>query len=208
MFGEPLPTFFGLALHDPCKGACKDPRENESRRIVFAAGPGGLYVFDNGGTILGRVMFDEPVSGLALSGKEVYGGGGEGSAPTRYRLYLVVGHMLCSLIFKDPTEAPGTNTAVNPPESGSTLTQPEQPVPPRPRATQGKLVKPDSPSDPSKPWPGPTDHKPQNPMQPASPPHNNNPRGHCAKRESVPPNTTPPKDQSNCDCEREKSNSP
>jgi hypothetical protein len=93
-----VPTFLGVALFDPCNG-CSD----DSRKMVFAAGPGGLYVFDIRGTLLGRVTFDEPVTGLALTGKEVYEQRDDPN-PVRYRLYLVVGHTLCSLTFRDPGE--------------------------------------------------------------------------------------------------------
>jgi hypothetical protein len=111
-----LPTFLGVALFDPCNG-CSD----DSRKMVFAAGPGGLYVFDTRGTMLGRVTFDEPVTGLALTGKEVYEQRGD-PVPVRYRLYLAVGHMLCSLTFRDPSEnlAPSSKApeaAVEPPEA-------------------------------------------------------------------------------------------
>lgn len=64
-----LPKFLGVALDD-------------SGHTVFAAGPGGLYVFDTDGTVLGRILFDEPVTGIATRGAQVY---------------LAVGHMLCLL---------------------------------------------------------------------------------------------------------------
>ena len=115
-----VPTFLGVALFDPCNG-CSD----DSRKMVFAAGPGGLYVFDIRGTMLGRVTFDEPVTGLALTGKEVYEQRDDPN-PVRYRLYLVVGHMLCSLTFRDPSEnlAPNSKAleaAVEPPEAETKL---------------------------------------------------------------------------------------
>jgi hypothetical protein len=65
--GEPAASFLGVAT-------------DGSR--VFAAGPGGLYVLAVDGTVQGRVMFDEPVSGVATDGKSVY---------------LAVGHNLCRL---------------------------------------------------------------------------------------------------------------
>jgi hypothetical protein len=68
-----IPSFLGLALDD-------------YRQLVFAAGPGGLYVFDFSGTLLGRIMFDDPVTGVAM-GKD--------------QVYLAVGHTLCALTFDD-----------------------------------------------------------------------------------------------------------
>jgi hypothetical protein len=48
--------------------------------LIFAAGPTGLYAFDSGGASIGRMIFDEPVSGVSVS---------------RDFLYLSVGHLLC-----------------------------------------------------------------------------------------------------------------
>jgi hypothetical protein len=67
--GATLSGFLGVAI-------------DEEGSYVFAAGPGGLYVFSTKGGGFGRVMFDEPVSGVAY-----YGGA----------VYLVVGRMLCRL---------------------------------------------------------------------------------------------------------------
>ena len=123
------PTFLGLALFDPCNGTCGD---DDSRKMVFASGPGGLYVFDMQGVLLGRVMFDEPVSGIALTGKEVYEQTGD-HEPLRYRLYLVVGHMLCSLTFRDPSESHKPDRApseamVQPTEPGSNGPSADKPL--------------------------------------------------------------------------------
>jgi hypothetical protein len=71
--GEALPAFLGIALDD-------------SRKMVFAAGPGGLYVFDLDGTLLGRIMFDDPVTAVATGGNYVY---------------LTIGNSLCALRFND-----------------------------------------------------------------------------------------------------------
>lgn len=143
-----VPTFLGLALFDPCNG-CSD----DSRKMVFAAGPGGLYVFDIRGTLLGRVTFDEPVTGLALTGKEVYEQRDD-PKPLRYRLFLVVGHTLCSLTFRDPSEnlAPSSNApeaAVQPSERGS-KGQEAVKLPKFPKSTlpDPDLTKPSLPKDP------------------------------------------------------------
>jgi hypothetical protein len=92
--GEALPAFLGIALDD-------------SRKMVFAAGPGGLYVFDLDGTLLGRIMFDDPVTGVVTGGNHVY---------------LAVGHSLCALTF-DYSVAPNTVIAPLP------QTPPNGPVP-------------------------------------------------------------------------------
>ncbi len=55
---------------------------NDARSMIFAAGPGGLYVFGRNGRNSGRILFDEPVSGVAACGKN---------------LYFVAGHMLCRM---------------------------------------------------------------------------------------------------------------
>lgn len=60
-------------------------------KVIFAAGPRGLYAFDTGGASIGRMAFDEPVSGLTLS---------------KYYLYLVVGNKLCRILLSELTETP------------------------------------------------------------------------------------------------------
>jgi hypothetical protein len=69
--GEAVSRFLGLAF-------------SEQKKMIFAAGPGGIYAFDVHSASMGRMIFDEPVSGVAVS--------------DRYRyIYLVVGHMLCRI---------------------------------------------------------------------------------------------------------------
>jgi hypothetical protein len=86
--GKVLPAFLGVALDD-------------SRKMVFAAGPGGLYVFDLDGTLLGRIMFDDPVTGVATGGNHVY---------------LAIGDTLCALTFDQSLYA---NTPAAPPRKPS-----------------------------------------------------------------------------------------
>jgi len=64
-----MPKFLGIAL------------EHE-KQIIFAAGPMGLYAFRHDGESIGKISFDEPVSGVAL---------------TSDYIYLIVGHMLCRI---------------------------------------------------------------------------------------------------------------
>ena len=80
--GKPMPPFLGVAL-DPANG------------YVFAAGPLGIYVFSTEGSILGRVDFDDPVSGLSCQPGAVF---------------AVVGHRLCRIGYA-PREA-GSQPAV------------------------------------------------------------------------------------------------
>jgi hypothetical protein len=165
--GNTLPTFLGLALFDPCNGTCNN---DDSRKMVFASGPGGLYVFDTRGTILGRVMFDEPVSGIALTGKEVYEQPGD-LEPLRYRLYLVVGHMLCSLTFRDPSERHKPDRApsepmVQPTESGSNGRGADKPSStPKPTLPNPDLNKPCVPKPSLH-----TEHPPREPNEESSHP--------------------------------------
>ncbi|HLN00406.1 MAG TPA: hypothetical protein VK335_14050 [Bryobacteraceae bacterium] len=77
--GEVLPTFLGITLDD---AAHDYAAHHDTGHYVFAAGPGGLYVFDRKGGSLGSVIFDEPVTGVAYWEDDVY---------------LIVGHMLCRL---------------------------------------------------------------------------------------------------------------
>jgi hypothetical protein len=65
------PKFLGIALE-------------RERHILYAAGPMGLYAFTPDGESVGRMLFDEPVSGVAL---------------TKSYIYLIVGHMLCRIPF-------------------------------------------------------------------------------------------------------------
>jgi len=65
--GVALPAFLGVAVdHD----------------LVYAAGPNSLYVLSPKDGMLGRIVFDEPVSGVAANGGYVY---------------LIAGHRLCRL---------------------------------------------------------------------------------------------------------------
>jgi len=66
--------------------------------MVFAAGPAGLYVFDFAGTLFGRIMFDDPVTGVATGNDQVY---------------LVVGHILCALTFDDAFSSHPNTTKVS-----------------------------------------------------------------------------------------------
>jgi hypothetical protein len=59
---------------------------NDTRSMIFAAGPGGLYVFGNSGRHSGQILFDDPISGIATCGQD---------------LYFVTGHMLCRLKIPD-----------------------------------------------------------------------------------------------------------
>jgi hypothetical protein len=74
--GEVLPPFVGIAFGKP------DPAK--PRSYVFAAGPNSLDVFSwpRPSQMLGRVVFEEPVSGVVVHDKLIY---------------LVVGHRLCRL---------------------------------------------------------------------------------------------------------------
>jgi hypothetical protein len=82
-----LPAFLGIAFGNPIPGG--------SSSYVFAAGPNSLYVFSwtagsewqAGSQMLGRMVFDDPVSGVAVHGKYVY---------------LVVGHRLCRITVDQP----------------------------------------------------------------------------------------------------------
>lgn len=64
-----VPKFLGIALVP-------------QKHIILAAGPMGLYAFRPDGESLGKMSFDEPVSGVAVTSQYVY---------------LVVGHMLCRI---------------------------------------------------------------------------------------------------------------
>jgi hypothetical protein len=75
--GKVLPPFLGIALDEE-----PDAQDHPAGHYVFAAGPDGLYVFDRKGGSLGRVIFEEQVTGVAYSHDNVY---------------LIVGHMLCRL---------------------------------------------------------------------------------------------------------------
>ncbi len=67
--GIPSTPFLGIALDD-------------SRSTIFAAGPGGLYIFGRSGRNSGRIIFDDPITGVTSCGKDVY---------------FAAGHMLCRL---------------------------------------------------------------------------------------------------------------
>jgi len=86
-----IPAFQGIAI-------------NGDGTNIYAAGPGGLYVFQSDGTALGRVEFDGPVTGLA------WGSCGDGSRDSC--LYLAVAHSLCRLHTND--------TSPNPDQEGAT----------------------------------------------------------------------------------------
>jgi len=106
--GERVPPFLGVALDD-------------SRKMVFAAGPGGLFVFDFDGTLLGRVMFDGPVTGVATGGDHVY---------------LAVGNTLSALTLDDsPTS---NNSPIVPTSEGPSKAAP--PTVEQPRPTPQPLV--------------------------------------------------------------------
>ncbi|HKF47586.1 MAG TPA: hypothetical protein VKB38_09540 [Terracidiphilus sp.] len=55
--GRPLPKFLGLA---------------SAQGMIFAAGPMALYAFTPDGTSIGKMVFDEPVSGVTVSGDTIY----------------------------------------------------------------------------------------------------------------------------------------
>jgi hypothetical protein len=55
--GRPLPKFLGLA---------------SGNGMIFAAGPGALYAFKSDGTSMGKMVFDEPVSGVTVIGDAIY----------------------------------------------------------------------------------------------------------------------------------------
>jgi hypothetical protein len=86
--GHATPTFLSLAVNPPWG-------------MVFASGPGGLYVFAlQDGTLLGRVMFDDPVDAVTSSGN---------------RVFLAVGHTLASLTIRShPIKSPTAPTATSP----------------------------------------------------------------------------------------------
>ena len=75
--GNVVPTFLGIAL-------------DGSRSMIFAAGPGGLYIFGRSGRNSGRILFDDPITGVASCDKVVY---------------FVVGHLLCRLKLPDQHSA-------------------------------------------------------------------------------------------------------
>jgi DNA-binding beta-propeller fold protein YncE len=55
--GRPLPKFLGLA---------------SANGMIFAAGPMALYAFKPDGTSMGKMAFDEPVSGVTVTGNAIY----------------------------------------------------------------------------------------------------------------------------------------
>ncbi len=57
---------------------------NDVRSEVYAAGPNGLYVLSPQQGKLGRMLFEEPVTGIAYQADTIY---------------LVSGHRLCLLKF-------------------------------------------------------------------------------------------------------------
>ena len=67
--GGILPPFMGVAIDD-------------AHQYVFAAGPKSLYVFSRQDGMLGRILFEEPVTGVAYHARAVY---------------LMAGHQLCRL---------------------------------------------------------------------------------------------------------------
>jgi hypothetical protein len=71
--GQEMPRFLGIAF-------------SKVKQMIFAAGPGGIYAFDAHGASLGRMVFDQPVSGVTVSDENRY-------------LYLAVGSMLCRISF-------------------------------------------------------------------------------------------------------------
>jgi peptidoglycan-associated lipoprotein len=89
-----LPPFLGIAI---------DP---EAQR-VFAAGPEALYVFDSGGGTLGRVVFDEPVTGVAYYRPKQDKSGDAKQDKPKDAVYLVVGHTLCRLTVPESNKQVG-----------------------------------------------------------------------------------------------------
>jgi peptidoglycan-associated lipoprotein len=128
----PVSPFLGMALDD-------------SRTLVFAAGPGGLYVFHIDGAMLGRVAFDEPVTGVACSKETVY---------------LVVGHMLCRMTITPPRLGRAQNPGNQPPSGPIPPPMPPEVPPPSPQ--QPPLQQP-PPQQPPPQQPPPQQPPPQQP---------------------------------------------
>jgi hypothetical protein len=82
---------------------------NKNGAVILAAGPEGLYAFGSDGTNLGRMLFEEPVSGVAVWNDWIY---------------LTVGHLLCRI--RDLT-FPSLPPIVKPPQPPT-----PQPTPPGP----------------------------------------------------------------------------
>jgi hypothetical protein len=94
-----LPKFLGIGF-------------SPKRKMIFAAGPSGLYAFSLDGASIGRMIFDEPVSGVAVGPEAIY---------------LVVGHMLCRIPFEELREAEKDLRSHEPPD----IAQPDNaPLPP------------------------------------------------------------------------------
>lgn len=65
------PTLFYSATdkRDGAKGL-PDGLKIDERGNVFASGPGGIWIFNNGGKVLGKIKLDEAASNVALSADE------------------------------------------------------------------------------------------------------------------------------------------
>ncbi len=133
-----LPVFLGIAF-------------SPVMHMIFTAGPSGLYAFDVNGAAIGRMTFDEPVSGVA-------------AAPDS--LYLVVGQMLRRISFKALKEPKETKAAL--PER-----QLLQPVPAKHVPAESKCPAADNGAA----WPqSPTKAPPQPDCKPNKPPDQVYPR--------------------------------
>jgi len=85
---------FAHAVPQPFRGIAI----NDTKSIIFAAGPGGLYVFGKSGRHSGRILFEDPISGIAACGQD---------------LYFVTGHMLCRLTIPELPKNQQIAMAVN-----------------------------------------------------------------------------------------------
>jgi hypothetical protein len=77
--------FLGLALWKNSQATS----QNEPA-VLFAAGPEGLYAFGSDGESLGRMVFEEPVTGVAVSE-------GAKEGPRKVEVYVAVGNLLCRI---------------------------------------------------------------------------------------------------------------
>lgn len=71
----------GQSRYSPT-GNCSTGTERTAMGVLFMAGPGGLFAFTPEGESVGRIDFDEPVNGVAVSTNS---------------LFVVVGKMLCKI---------------------------------------------------------------------------------------------------------------
>jgi sugar lactone lactonase YvrE len=97
-----VPAFQGIAI-------------NRDGTHIYAAGPGGLYIFRSDGTALGRVEFDGPVTGL------VWGSCGNLGNSC---LYLGVAHSLCRLRTNDTGPDPDQEGVAALPSCQATVNRP------------------------------------------------------------------------------------